>query len=77
MAQLAFSSNGPVPLAPVAKLQRNVAMMTVCSEAADCSLASPLLATRCYMEGMAGEGTRRQASFRCQRVGDITGEGWR
>jgi hypothetical protein len=62
VAQLAFSPSGPVLLAPVPS-SSGTPVATAWSEAAGGLLASPLSATRCYMEGMARERTRRESPF--------------
>jgi hypothetical protein len=60
VAQLAFSTNGPVLPAPVPS-SSGTPMATACSEAAGGLFASPLSAMRCYTEGMVRERTRRGA----------------
>jgi hypothetical protein len=62
VAQLAFSPSDLVALAPVPSLS-GTPMVTACSEAIGGLLASPLLATRCYTEGMARERMRRGSPF--------------
>jgi hypothetical protein len=70
-ATLAGEDRGPAGFQPQrpdapgsrAQLERNAAMVTACSEAAGGLLTSPLSATRCYMEDMARERTRRGSPF--------------
>jgi hypothetical protein len=72
MAQLAFSSSGPVLPAPMPS-SSGAPMATACFEAASGLLASPLSVTRCYTKGMVRERTRRRALLGGWGKGKLTG----
>jgi hypothetical protein len=72
VAQLAFSSSGPV-LPALVPSSSGMPMAIACSEAVSGLLTSLLSAMRCYTEGMVRERTRRGALLGGRGKGKLAG----